>query len=76
MILCLKFNAHEETFLWCNAKDNSENTVPAKPKNHSDSVATNARRQAREDELDAVFKELKEKHEDKYSIPQLRLSHD
>lgn len=69
----LKFNGREEIFLWCNAKDDSENTAPAKPKNHSDSVATSTRRQAKEDELDSIFKELKEKHEDKYSIPQLRL---
>ena len=53
--------------MWRNAQNNSENTVPAKLKNHSDSVATNARRQAREDER------IEGKHKDKYSISQLRL---
>jgi len=53
-----------EIFLWCNGREVQDNT---KGKSQ-----VNNKRQAREEELDSIFKELKEKH-DTYSGPQLRL---
>jgi hypothetical protein len=68
----LKFTSGWEIFLWCNGRDDESENVPASLKRKND-CPTTTKRQAREDELDSIFKQLKEKHEDKYTIPQLRL---
>ena len=71
------FKPGSEVFLWCDGRDedsqiSSRNNSQTSSRNNSQESSVN-KRQAREEELDTVVKELKEKHEDNYTTPQLRL---
>ena len=52
--------------LWCDGRD-----TRSKRKRETENYATN--RQEKEDEVDEVYKTLKEKHGSKYDVPRLRL---
>lgn len=62
-----KYSPGTEIFLWCDGK------IPSSPKQKAPDEGSVTKRQAREEERDSIFKDLKEKHADDYSIPQLRL---
>ena len=57
--------------LWCDARD-KQYASDNKRQKKSDEPEPPSKRQQIEDELDEVYKELKEKHGSKYSLPQLR----
>lgn len=61
-----------EILLWCDgASDETEVTVN---KRKRDAVQmASSKHQEREEEVDELFKELKDKHKDKYDLPKLRL---
>jgi len=57
-------NKKEEITLWCESnslKRKTQDDIPA------------SKRQAREDEIDATYRSLKEKHSEAYESPKLRL---
>ena len=56
------YKTKEEIHLWCDANDDSSNDKTKKRKRESD-----------EGSVDSIYQDLKQKHGDKYSIPQLRL---
>lgn len=60
-----------EIMLWCDAR--SRDSLRAGRKRCSDSDSGLLKRQEKEEELESVFKELKSKHGDKFSLPQLKL---
>lgn len=71
-----RFAPGNEIFLWCDGRESDADRedsqgIGTKRKKPSDSTMT--KRQAREEELDSIFKQLKEKHADAYTDPQLRL---
>ena len=71
-----KFSSGSEVFLWCDGRVKSvqDNVHGATSKQKPPAEASSGnKRQAREEELESVFKELKERHGGDYSTPQLRL---
>ena len=48
-----------------------EQVIAESRKSANDSAVT--KRQAREEEIDSIFRQLQESHDDAYSVPQLRL---
>ena len=69
-----KCSPGSEIFLWCDGRipsDEDSQGTSSKEKPQTDGSVS--KRQAREEELDSIFLELKEKHGDDYSVPQLRL---
>ena len=68
-----RFLPGSEIFLWCEGREGCEDSPAISTKRKSLSETSVNKRQAREEELDSIFKQLKEKHDDAYSSPQLRL---
>ena len=64
-----KYKFWGEIILWCDSRCREENRGSRK----RDIDTSLLKRQEREDQVDEVFKDLKLKHNDKYSIPQLQL---
>lgn len=63
-----------EITLWCYGCSDDEETGRGKRKKDDSSInGPPSKRQKKEDEVDSVFKELKEKHGSKFSTTQLRL---
>ena len=63
-----------EITLWCYGHNEDEETGRGKRRRDDSSInGPSSKRQKKEDDADAVFKELKEKHGSKFSTPQLRL---
>lgn len=62
-----------EITLWCDGRKDEDDDNIGKKKRKRDGDKSSSRRQEREDEVDDIFKQLKEKHEKKYDIPKLRL---
>ena len=60
-----------EVMLWCDAR--CKDSVRTGRKRNSDSDSGLMKRQEKEEELEGVFKDLKSKHGDKFSIPHLKL---
>ena len=60
-----------EITLWCDAYVDEELTCGKRKR--EDSSNNPSKRQKKEDDVDSVFKQLKEKHDTKFSTPQLRL---
>jgi hypothetical protein len=58
------FNGKDEIHLWCNASDDSSS---------SSSKTKKRKRESDDENIDTIYQDLKEKHSDAYSIPQLRL---
>ncbi len=65
-----------EITLWCDARKsnscNSEQSEPGARKRKQDNPTT-TKRQEKEEQVDTVYSDLKEKHGDKYENPKLRL---
>lgn len=57
--------------LWCDAYVDDE--LARGKRKREDSSSNPSKRQKKEDDVDSVFKQLKEKHDNKFSTPQLRL---
>ena len=70
LCLSMKLKPGNEIFLWCDGKDEDAQTAVTK---HSSQEGNTNKQQAREEEIDKIVKELKEKHYDNYTTPQLRL---
>ena len=68
-----RFLPGSEIFLWCEGKEDIEDSPAKSTKRKSVSETSVSKRQAREEELESIFKQLKVKHDDVYSAPQLRL---
>jgi len=64
-----------EITLWCDGRQSDRDRIgeEVRSKRKRDSEANVSRRQEREEEVDTVFKDLKEKHGNKFDIPRLRL---
>ena len=60
------FKPNTEVMLWCDGKDEDSGKTPRKRKQDS------SRREEKEEEVESVFLDLKEKHAE-YDIPKLRL---
>ena len=60
-----------EITLWCDAYVDEELTCGKRKR--EDSSNNPSKRQKKEDDVDSVFKQLKEKHDTEFSTPQLRL---
>ena len=56
-----KFKPGSEIFLWCDGREEDAQTAVTK---HSSQEGNTNKRQAREEEIDKIVKELKEKHDD------------
>ena len=66
-----KFKPGSEIFLWCDGRDKDAQTPVTK---HSSQEGNTNKRQARKRKyVDKIVKELKEKHDDNYTTPKLRL---
>ena len=70
----------KSVLLWCDARDNSEvehgeSSVKCRKRKSSSPSPEHrpSKRQLLEDKVDKIVSELKEKHESKYGLPQLRL---
>ena len=61
-----------EITLWCDGCTNEDSTG-CKKRKRDDSSSGHSKRQKREEEVDTVFDQLKEKHGSKYNTPHLRL---
>lgn len=61
-----------EITLWCDSCSD-EGTGHSKRKRDDTSSTAPSKRQKKEEEVDSIFKELKEKHGSKYDTPRLRL---
>ena len=61
-----------EIALWCDGCTNEDSTG-CKKRKRDDSSSGHSKRQKREEEVDTVFDQLKEKHGSKYNTPHLRL---
>ncbi len=69
-----RFAPGHEIFLWCDGREeDKEGSQGVATKQKPQSEGPVNKRQAREEELDSTFKELKKNHGDAYSGPQLRL---
>lgn len=67
----LKCSRGGDIVLWCDGKSDSDSSTTLKRKrSNSDSGST---RHDKEDEVESIYKDLKEKHNDKYDTPKLRL---
>ena len=64
-----KYKFGGEIILWCDGRCREESRSSRK----RDIDTSLLKRQEREDQIDGIFKDLKSKHRDKYSVPQLRL---
>ena len=62
-----------EITLWCDGRRDEEEDVSTSRKRRKRDGEGASRRQEKEEEVDDVFKQLKEKHGDKYDTPRLRL---
>ena len=62
-----------EITLWCDGRSPSGQESTESGKRKREETNSCSKRQEKEDEVDAVFKELKEKHGDEYDIPKLCL---
>ena len=60
-----------EVTLWCDGRSDEEEDVGIKKKRKKEESVS--KRQDKEDEVDDIFKTLKEKHGEKYDTPRLRL---
>ncbi len=60
-----------EVSLWCDGRPDVDDQAVCKTKREDGVVSS--KRQDREEEVDEIFKELKEKHGTKYDTPKLRL---
>ena len=58
------FEGKDKKNLWCNASDGNSN---------SSSKTKKRKRESDDENIDTIYRDLKEKHGDAYSIPQLRL---
>ena len=71
-----KLHGKPEIFLWSDAKDESK-TVAGDHEdashNHKSPLETTSKRQEKEEEVETLFCELRDKHSGKFSVPQLRL---
>ena len=65
-------NSSGEITLWCDGSVNSEESAHTKRKRDDTSTGP-SKRQKKEEEVDSVFQELREKHGAKYDTPRLRL---
>lgn len=59
-----------EIHLWCEGNIEPEDPEPVKKRSKT---STSTRRELFEEELDEIYKKLKEKHQENYTGPQLRL---
>ena len=69
-----KYKVGSEIALWCDVQDTDETEEAGEDKRkrkHPDSHPS--KRQDREDEVDTIFRELREKHGDTYETPQFCL---
>lgn len=64
-----------EIFLWCDGReaDSEDTNGKGAETRKSANEGTVNKRKEREEELDSIFRKLQEKHDDAYSVPQLRL---
>ena len=64
-----------EITLWCDGRqsDRDRNGEEVRSKRKRDSEANVSKRQEKEEEVESVYKDLKEKHGSKYDTPRLRL---
>jgi len=69
-IMYQKYKKGAEIFLWCDGRE--DRRIDKQTSKH-DSASVLNKRQMRDDEIDATVKELKKKHGDTYTTPQLRL---
>ena len=60
-----------EVTLWCDGRSEEEEDSGCRKKRKKDE--TLSKRQEKEEEVDAIYKQLKEKHREKYDTPKLRL---
>ena len=60
-----------EITLWCDGRTEQEDDISGRKKRKR--VEVSSKRQEKEDEVDDIFKQLKEKHGEKYDTPRLRL---
>ena len=63
-VLCNILEGKDQINLWCNASDGNSN---------SSSKTKKRKRESDDENIDTIYRDLKEKHGDAYSIPQLRL---
>lgn len=72
-----KLQGKPEIFLWSDGKDDSKTVTEGDHEDGSHNrkrpLETTSKRQEKEEEVEALFSELKDKHSGKFSIPQLRL---
>ena len=72
MMMYRRYPSGSEVFLWCEGcADPLEDRLAEGRKSGNDSVVN--KRQARDEEIDTIFRQLQETHDDTYSVPQLRL---
>ena len=62
-----------EITLWCDGRQSDRSGEEVRSKRKRDSEASASRRQEKEEEVDTVFKDLKEKHGNNFDTPRLRL---
>lgn len=60
-----------EVTLWCDGRSEEEEDIGCRKKRKRDEGVS--KRQEKEEEVDDIFKQLKEKHGEKYDTPRLRL---
>ena len=72
-----KLQGKPEIFLWSDGKDDSKTVTEGDHEDASHNrkrpLETTSKRQEKEEEVEAMFCELKDKHSGKFSVPQLRL---
>ena len=72
MMMYRRYPSGSEVFLWCEGcADPLEDRLAEGRKSGNDSVVN--KRQARDEEIESIFRQLQETHDDTYSVPQLRL---
>ena len=71
------YHGKTQISLWCDGKDladvSSDEDQSNPPRKRKRKDTTQSDKELKEDKLESVFQQLKAKHENKYSGPQLRL---
>ena len=62
-----------EITLWCDGRSEEGTNDTSSRKKHKKDGETSTKRQEKEDEVDDIFMQLKEKHGTKFDTPRLRL---
>ena len=68
-----RFSPGNEIILWCMGEEEQEDESSHQHDVKRKSEGILNKRQARDDEIDIIFQQLREKHGDTYSAPQYRL---